>query len=256
MKITTLKTVGDGFAFNHYWPMWSQILAQILDCEWINHSLPGLGNEAISNIVLSDLACNNNAETLWLIQWTGSPRLDLEINQHNQHIKNKIAQDSMYPNNYITTADHRVYWSSSASKLDFVDSYRNLITLPQQHSRSLQCVLATTLALEKSQCAWQYILTYDCVWANNPWIPADRLTTQSLNSFRQTSAYADLDIGETQPVSSIHLDFLEKYVLPKLDYDPEKLQSIRAHYIKQDQQRKAIPGFDPRRITTPEVSEP
>lgn len=252
MKVTKLKTIGDGFAYNHYWPMWSHILAEILDCEWINCSLPGLGNEAISNIVLDDIVHDDDPGIFWLIQWTEAGRLDLEINQHNHDVKNIICQDVNYPNNYITTAKNRVYWSSSASKLEFVETYRNLITRPQQVTRSLQCVLATTLALEKSQCAWKYIFTYTVPWIKNTWISSDRMVLQGMEDFRRISSYSHLDIGEIQPVSSIHLEFLETHVLPDLIYDPDKLQQVKTHYVQQDQHRRAIPGFNPRRVNTPE----
>ena len=237
MQVKKLKTFGDGFARNHYWPMWSQLLSEILQCQWKNFSLPGLGNEAISNLVLSEIE-QSDPDTLFVIQWTGAQRLDLEINPTNYNLKQQISTDPFYYDNYITTANNTTYWSSSASKIDFVDRYRNLITAEQSQRRSLHHILATTYALENSQCEWKYMFTYNAPWAQHALIPSHRVTPTSLQDFLYISQYQHLDVGEIQPVSSVHLEFLEKFILLDLEYDQLHLHKLKQHYMDQDTQRK------------------
>jgi hypothetical protein len=246
MVVKKLKTLGDGFAYNHYWPMWSQLLSEILQCEWQNFSLPGLGNEAISNIVLDELTRPQDPDTLFVIQWTSPFRLDLEINDSNSQVKKTIAQDPFYSNNYITTCRNRTYWSSSASKIDFVNDYRNLISKSQGSRRSLQQMLATTYALNNSQCEWKYIFTYNAPWAWHKLIPEKNVVPDSLRDFLHVSQYQDLDVGEIQPVTSVHLEFLEKFVLPGLDYDQQHFDQLKQHYVEQDRQRKNSNAHTPR----------
>lgn len=106
MKNIILKTFGDGFAYNHYWPMWSQLLSEILQCPWQNFSIPGLGNEAMANLVLDELKFNYSPDDYYVIAWTGPPRLDLEINQNNQHMTKVVDADPVYYNNYIPLPDN------------------------------------------------------------------------------------------------------------------------------------------------------
>lgn len=245
MKINTLKTFGDGFAKNHYWPMWSQLLAEILQCQWKNFSLPGLGNEAMCNLVTDELAINYDSNDFYVIQWTGPPRLDLEINQHNQDIKQIISQDPVYYDNYITTATGRTYWSSSASISEPVKHYREFLTQSQHQSRSIQSIMATTWALTQKQAQWLCMFTYDAIWAKNVCLPEQNVIWPSLQDFLNVSQYRELDVGEIQPVTSIHLDFLETYVLPKFSYNTQHFQQLKQHYIEQDRQRKLNGDFIP-----------
>jgi hypothetical protein len=220
MKIKHLRTVGDGFCFNHHWPMWSQLLAEILDCEWQNFSLPGLGNEAIANIVIDQLSAENLPNTLWVIQWAEPKRVDFRVDSIDPAFLKETDLDPVYYKNFITTAQGRRYWSSSASILPWVVEHRNLITSEQYQDRHKIFELATTHALEKSGVKWQYI------------------STPGMMKFLKQSKYSDLDVGEIQPVSSVHLDFLEQFVLPGLDIDIFRLNNIREKTILTDQERK------------------
>jgi hypothetical protein len=60
----------------------------------------------------------------------------------------------------------------------------------------------------------------------------------SLEKFRHFSQYKNLDVGEIQPVSSIHLDFLERYILPGLPIDTKNFDFIKEEIILTDTQRK------------------
>lgn len=225
--------------------MWSQLLAEILQCQWKNFSIPGLGNEAMCNLVIDELTVNHNADDFYLIQWTGPPRLDLEINQHNQDIKHAIEQDPIYHNNYITTAAGRTYWSSSASVLDVAKKYRESLTQSQHQSRSIQSIMATTWALTQHKVQWLYMFTYNGSWAKNTQLPEQNVVWPSLQDFLNVSQYRELDVGEIQPVTSVHLDFLETYVLPKFSYDSQHFQQLKQHYVEQDRQRKIRGDFTP-----------
>lgn len=227
MKIKHLRTIGDGFCFNHYWPMWSQLLAEILDCEWQNFSLPGLGNEAIANIVLDQVSAEDLPNTLWVIQWAEPKRVDFRVDTINPAFLKETELDPIYYKNFITTAQERRYWSSSASILPWVAEHRNLITLEQYQDRQKLFELAITYALEKAGVKWQYI------------------STPAMMSFLKQSKYFDLDVGEIQPVSSVHLDFLEQFVLPELDIDTSRLDNIREKTVRIDQERKHSNQFVP-----------
>lgn len=237
MKYKQLYTAGDGYCFNHYWPMWSQLLAEILSCPWKNLSTVGAGNEAIAALVQDQLSMNDNRDSVWVIQWTEPARLDLRMEPNSQFL-NKVLDDPIYYKNFITTAAEKTYWCSSASITDIATNYRNLIPLSQHQTRSQQHILATAYALEKSQVEWYFIFTYPADWAKSTFLPEKNCIWQDQYSFRKTSQYLELDVGEIQPVSSIHLDFLEKYVLPNLEFNGQQLSEIKSRILTQDQHQK------------------
>lgn len=227
MKVEHLRTVGDGFCFNHHWPMWSEILAEILECPWKNFSLPGLGNEAIANLVIDQLASENHPNTLWIVQWATPNRVDIRTDCLRSNLIQKIQQDPIYHKNFITTALGKTYWSSSASILPWVVEHRNLISLDQHLDRQKLFETAVINQLQKANCQWQFI------------------TTQHMMDFVATSQYRHLDVEEIQPVSSIHLDYLEQFVLPKLEFDAKKLHQARQKFIQADTERKSNRMFVP-----------
>jgi hypothetical protein len=227
MKIEHLRTVGDGFCFNHFWPMWSQLLAEILDCEWQNFSLPGLGNEAIANIVIDQLSAEDLPNTLWVIQWAAPKRVDFRVDTIGSAFLKETELDPVYYKNFITTAQERRYWSSSVSILPWVAEHRNLITVDQYKDRQKLFELATTHSLEKAGVKWQYI------------------STPAMMNFLKQSKYLELDVGEIQPVSSVHLDFLEQFVLPGLEIDTVRLDNICKKTVLTDQERKNSNQFVP-----------
>lgn len=242
MKVKHLYTAGDGYCANGVWPMWSQILAEILDCEWTNLSQVGAGNEVIAAQILDELANQfcSCTDTLWLIQWTQPNRLDL---QNPERFTDQISQDPVYYKNYVRTALGHNYWCSSASTIDFVTTNNDLIPITQHQSRSRMFQLAVAHALDHSQATWKYLLTYPADWREQKFISESSWLLPSLKEFRSVSQYLDLDIGYIQPVSSVHLDWLEQKVLPMLDYDSDRFESIRKKYLDRDQNRLLDPGF-------------
>ena len=74
--------IGDGFGKGHIWPMWPQLLAELVNgVEIDNYSEVGAGNEFISNRVID--ACEKKKYDIVLVQWATSKRLDIINNQDN-----------------------------------------------------------------------------------------------------------------------------------------------------------------------------
>jgi hypothetical protein len=240
MKVKKLYTAGDGFCYNHHWPMWSKLLAEILDCEWVNLSTYGAGNEALANLIVDEIDVKTDySETLWLIQWTSPIRLDLRIDQLNNsnQYTNLIPTDPVYYDNFISTKKQKKYWCSSASQLDFVNNYKQLLSREQHDDRSRHHLMSVAYALSQTRASWKFLLTYSADWLPRNFVDQHRWILPDQESFRKISRYAHLDVGEIQPVSSIHLDFLEKFVLPTCEYDAERLKCIRDRIVEIDQAR-------------------
>jgi hypothetical protein len=239
-----LYTAGDGYCYNAVWPMWSELLALAMDCKWTNLSMIGIGNEAIANLVLDALP-TADPDSVWIIQWTNPTRLDLRVDpiRANQALLETINQDPIYYKNFITTAKDRTYWASSESQLDLVNEYRQLIPLQQHRDRTSQLQLAVAYALEQRGVDWTYIFNYPSDWVQDSLLPTNRVIYQPLSEFRKISKYAELDVGDTQPVSSIHLDFLEQFIFTRYPVDLDRVETIKKEILKQDRARKNGPGL-------------
>jgi hypothetical protein len=228
MKVKHLYTAGDGFCANAVWPMWSEILAKILDCDWTNISQIGAGNEAIATQVLDALANTpDTQDSLWLVQWTQADRLDL---QNSFRFKEQIAQDPVYHKNFFGP-----YWCSSASKIPFVDKHNRFISQPQHQSRGRLAQLAVAQALTQQDVEWRYLLTYPAGWREQEFIPESKWLLPSLQEFRKSSVYHQYDTGAIQPPSSVNLDWVEQHVLPWVEYDPVQFETIKQEMLSQDQ---------------------
>jgi phospholipase C len=151
---------------------------------------------------------------------------------------NTIQQDDVYYDNFITSSKNRRYWCSSASRLPFVNEYKNSIPDSQHIDRSRMIQLGLAYALTRANVSWKYLFTYNSLWAADNFISDDHTIWHSQEEFRTVSKYKDLDVGEIQPVSSIHLDFLEQFILPQLTYDVDKFNNIKERIITVDTARK------------------
>lgn len=215
--------------------MWSQILAEILDCEWTNLSQMGAGNEAIAGLVLDQLSVTNDcSSTLWITQWTIPYRLDLE---DSDRYTVQISKDPVYYKNFIETALGKKYWCSSASEINLVQQHNHLIGIPQSQARGRMYQLAVARALEAKQVSWKFCLTYPAPWREQTFIDPGQWMLPSLNEFRYASLYTPLDVGQVQPVSSIHLDWLAQTILPHCEYDQSRFDAVRDKYTALDQNR-------------------
>ena len=62
---------GDGFGKGHLWPMWPQLLKEVIDdCEVDNVSEVGAGNEYIMNATIN--SCLKKEYDIVIVQWTAS----------------------------------------------------------------------------------------------------------------------------------------------------------------------------------------
>lgn len=214
--------------------MWSQLLAELLACPWVNLSLPGLGNEAIANLVIDELNDTSNSTDLWMVQWAAPIRFDLRLTGSANKFIPIIQTDPVYYDNFITSAKNKRYWSSSVSKLKFVTDSNAVLSTPQKIDRSRLYQQAVAYQLDKRNVNWKYIFTSDSSWS----MPFESMVSESMNEFAQRSQYKSYDVGEIQPVSSIHLDFLETFILPDLEFDERRLTEIRTRVINDDRIRK------------------
>lgn len=237
LSVDRLFTVGDGFAYNHYWPMWSQLLANVLECEWTNFSLPGLGNEAIANIVLDGIDKKSGPNDLWVIQWGEPHRFDLMITPDSAELLEQIKTDTVYYKNFIETAKSKRFWSSSVSTLPFVTEHKKILPGPQIINRSRLYQHAVAKLIEDSGANWIYAFTYDSAWSSNL-LPQQNVIVEPMEKFARRSKFNIYDVGEIQPVGSIHLDFLNTYVLPGVHYDSSCYDRIFAETVNLDMLRK------------------
>jgi hypothetical protein len=223
--------------------MWSELLARILNIEWINLSVMGAGNEIIATQVIESIEREPNPkDTLWVVQWTQSKRLDLEVDINNQELIDRIKTDRVYSKNFITTKKNRTFWVSSATEQNWVVQHNNLIPQSQHDSRSRMYQLSATHALEHHGADYRYMFTYNSYWSKNNLVDESKCVWNGMNYFKKTSKYADLDVGEIQPVSSIHLDFLDQHILPTLEYDRTRYEQILEEMLIADRVRKAVRG--------------
>lgn len=239
MKYKKLYTAADGYGCNHIYPMWSELLARILNIEWINLSVMGAGNEIIATQVIEAVEREPDpADTLWVVQWSQPKRLDLQVDLKNQELLSRIKSDPVYSKNFVTTKKNRTFWVSSASEQEWVREHNNLILQAQHDSRARMYQLAATYVLEQRGADYRYMFTYDPYWSRNNLLDDAKCVWHSMYDFKTASKYADLDVGEIQPVSSIHLDFLERYILPGLEYDRTRYEQILEEVLIADRVRR------------------
>lgn len=243
MQFKKLYTAGDGYCFNHYWPMWSELLHNVLGSDWTNLAAIGGGNELIANFVLDALSQEPDpTQSLWVVQWTQAKRWDILLDSVDQpqDLIEMIKTDPVYYKNFYTTALGKTYWASSASQFEFVLDRNNQISNLQHENISRQFMVNVAQALDQAGATWRYIFTYPAPWAKLTTLPDKNIVWTSQREFRQMSQYAELDVGEIQPVSSIHLDFLEQYILPDFAFDTNRLAGIKQTIINADTTRRKV----------------
>ena len=239
MKYKKLYTVADGYGCNHIYPMWPELLARILNIEWVNLSVMGAGNEIIATQVIEALERETDPnQALWVVQWTQTKRLDLQVDLANRELLDRIKTDQVYSKNFITTKKNRTFWVSSASEQEWVKTHNDLILKDQHDSRSRMYQLAAAAALEHRGADYKFMFTYDPYWSRNNLIDDSKYVWDPMFYFKKNSRYADLDVGEIQPVSSIHLDFLEQYLLPELEYDRTRYEHVLEEMLIADRVRR------------------
>jgi len=251
MSTNNIYTFGDGFAVGHLWPEWPQILQVILyNYKVINTAGIGAGNEFIFSNLVSSMSKDPNAT--YVVQWAMPDRFDklIEDNSWDQTIK----FDSTYSDNIALTNDQS-WWLSSASDSDVIKQYHNFyVQSKQSELRSFNYIWsAGQLLKNKSHCFfgtydfnymsyYQKSLCLDFNWAFwKPWFGMQRYSISKY--FRDTPQPRH---NEHQPSPIVHLEWLKRYVLPKINVT---IDSNWLDTITQRMYNQTWISYDPNRET-------
>jgi len=229
--------VGDGFGKGHVWPMWPQLLPEIVnDTEIVNLSEVGAGNEYISQCVID--SCERENYDLVIVQWAKSNRLDL-INNEQKDLSKKILQDNTYNTKYSNVKlNDRLWWLSSASEIDMVKQYHeNYISKEQHKLRTVNFINHIDLYLSQKQIKSCFFSSYNLdflditesqtidwsKWLQNGEIGMYEYGVKHLPEYKST---------EVQPHTLVHLDYLEKVLCPfaGLKIDNKKLAELKTKH--------------------------
>jgi len=231
--------VGDGFGKGHVWPMWPQLLPEIVnDTEIVNLSEVGAGNEYISQCVID--SCERENYDLVIVQWAKSDRLDL-INNDQTDLSKKILQDTTYNTKYSNVKlNNRLWWLSSASKIDIVKQYhKNYISKDQHKLRTVNFINHIDLYLSQKQIKSCFFSSY-----NLDFLDITESQTIDRNKWLQNGELGMHEYGvkhlpeykstEVQPHTLVHLDYLEKVLCPfaGLKLDNKKLVELKTKYVR------------------------
>ena len=231
--------VGDGFGKGHVWPMWPQLLPEIVNATKIfNLSDVGAGNEFISQCVID--SCERENFDLVIVQWAKSERLDL-INRDQAHLSKKIVQDKAYNTKYSNVKlNDRLWWLSSASELEMIKKYHSdYITAEQHKLRTINFINHVDLFLSQKQIEFCFFSSY-----NLDFLGLSESKTIDWSRWLQNGEFGMHEYGitkcpgyqtkEVQPHTMIHLDYLEKVICPfaGLDIDNKKLAELKIKYDK------------------------
>lgn len=226
---------GDGFGKGHIWPMWPQLLAELInDVEIDNYSEVGAGNEFISNRIID--ACEKKHYDIVLVQWALSRRLDIINNQQND-ISKQIIKDKTYNKKYSNVRiNNRAWWLSSNSQIEYVQNYhKNYISVEQQKLRSINQIKLIELYLKQKKISnFLFFSSYKLDFID---MPESNILDWSVwccdkqNSGMEEygkSHFSQYVTKEVQPHPIIHLNFIKEIILPKLKIvlDDKKFQSL------------------------------
>jgi hypothetical protein len=232
--------IGDGFGKGHIWPMWPQLLAELVnDVEIDNYSEVGAGNEFISNCVID--ACEKKKYDIVLIQWAMSRRLDIINNQQN-NISKIIIKDPVYNKKYSNVAiNDRLWWLSSNSQTEYIQNYhKNYISVEQQKLRSIYQIKLIELYLKQKVSNFLFFSSFKLDFAD---MPESNLLDWSMwcehNTNNGMEEWGKLNVPqyeskEVQPHPLVHLNYLKEIILPrlKISIDDKKLQYMASRLEK------------------------
>jgi hypothetical protein len=219
MEKFKIFTFGDGYATNHIWPEWTALLSAIYNnCQVINVSGVGAGHEFLTTSIIDQYIKDKNG--LFLVQWPWPFRFDKLI--ENNTWENIIKLDSVYKENYVNQSN-RVWWLSSESKLEEVKKYHTFyIQKEQARLRMFNNMFLIKNLLKDSN--YYFFLTANCpltdqqkidllddkwIW-ETPW--------QGMLEFSLKDEYKDVRQNEVQPSPIVHLEWVIKFLLPKIPY--------------------------------------
>ena len=227
--------IGDGFGKGHIWPMWPQLLAELVnDVEIDNYSEVGAGNEFISNRVID--ACEKKNYDIVLVQWARSMRLDVINNQQN-NISKHILKDKIYNKKYSNVRiNDRVWWLSSNSQTEYIQNYhKNYISVEQQKLRSINQIKLIELYLKQQKISnFLFFSSYKPDFIDMPESNVLDWSTWCMDEHSNgmeeygKSFFSQYATKEVQPHPIIHLNYIKEIILPKLNIaiDNKKFQSL------------------------------
>ena len=216
--------IGDGFGKGHTWPMWPQLLAELVnDVEIDNYSEIGAGNEFISNCVID--ACGKKKYDIVLVQWAISMRLDI-INNKQNNISKNIIKDQVYNTKYSNVRiNDRLWWLSSNSQTEYIQNYhKNYISIEQQKLRSINQIKLIELYLKQQKISnFLFFSSYKLDFIDMPesnildW--SMWCVDQHSNGMKEygKTFFPQYVTKEAQPHPIIHLNYVTKILLPRLD---------------------------------------
>ena len=231
--------VGDGFGKGHVWPMWPQLLPEIVDETKVsNLSQVGAGNEFISQCVID--SCERENYDLVIVQWAKSDRLDV-INKDQANLSKKIMKDKTYNTKYSNVRlNDRLWWLSSASKHEMIEKYHtDYITAEQHQLRTINFINHVDLFLSQKQIEFCFFSSYNLDFLDlaesetidrNRWLQNGELGMDEYG----IKHWPGYQTKEVQPHTMIHLDYLEKVLCPfaGLHINDEKLAKLKSRYDK------------------------
>jgi len=227
--------IGDGFGKGHIWPMWPQLLAELVnDVEIDNYSEVGAGNEFISNRVID--ACEKKNYDIVLVQWAMSMRLDVINNQQN-NISRHILKDKIYNKKYSNVRiNDRLWWLSSNSQTEYIQNYhKNYISVEQQKLRSINQIKLIELYLKQQKISnflffSSYKLDFIDMTESNVLDWSTWCVDEHGNGMEEygKTFFPQYATKEVQPHSAIHLNYIKEILLPKLNIaiNNKKFQSL------------------------------
>lgn len=223
MEKFKIFTFGDGYAANHIWPEWPALLSAIYNnCELINVSGIGAGHEFLTTAIIDQYIKDKNG--LFLIQWPIPVRFDKLI--ENNDWADLIKSDPVYKENYVNQSD-RVWWLSSESKLNEVQEYHKFyIQKEQARLRMFNNIFLIKNLLKDSN--YYFFLTTDCrlteqqknILLDDRWIW--EIPWKGMLEFSYKEEYKGIRQNEVQPSPVVHLEWIIKFLLPKIPYDYSK----------------------------------
>ena len=220
-----LLTLADGFGDSAATPpwypkyfKWPKLIELMTKGVVVNNlSRYGAGNEYF----VTALRNNIQSADVVLLQWAIPGRLDLLLNDSNQHWQQIIDSDAIYNNNVIDLGPYKFWLSSASTATSVVDYHAKYISLPQHQLRSQMFVDYAKLLIDQHQIDYQFMLTWDSFYLDGHvdssinwcWHQPFR----GMHDFRNHSKFSDLDLGVTQPIPLIHFDFIKQFIMPRVD---------------------------------------
>lgn len=212
-----IYTFGDGFAAGHIWPEWPQILEAITQMPVTNFGHIGAGNEYIFNCAVKTALKAQPTDT-FLIQWAKPDRFDKII--EDAAWEDLQSQDPVYKS-IQSNVYNQTWWSTSASNLEQISTYRNFYIQSQQATdRSVLYMISLSKMLDSFGIKHYYFCTYNYDYSSHinfkdlkklPWI--------DMVGMDEWSRHMELRGTEIQPKPIIHFNWVIEKILPRLNIE-------------------------------------